>query len=439
VAFFAAIGLGAAVVWLARRLPGRLPKYYVTAIFAVAVATATGLVLDSSEFPPWAWAIVAGIGVVLVLATLFLPRTVDTKSYLTATATAVVVLGAVAGVTFVDGWSRWNFEGYEAKDPWPEYEALMTELDRLPDGRVMWENNAGLNQYGTPMSPMLIPYWTEGSHKSMEGVYFESSLTTPFHFVNHSEMSYQSSNPIPGLPYDRFNFEKGIQHMDVYGVDYYVSFTPEAGEKGMETEALELITVTEPFRIFRLPPTEKVEALTHLPAVYEVPERSMFSALIGSEEVTGEDGEALPSFHDMAMEWYVDFDNLDRLVVADGPDQWPRIETLDERPDVPLEVPADAVSDVVVDDHMISFTTEAVGVPHVVKVSYFPNWEASGADGPWRATPSLMVVVPTQSDVVIAFNDTWAESGGKVLTLAGVVGLAGGAFVVWRRREDRES
>ncbi len=75
----------------------------------------------------------------------------------------------------------------------------MAELDRLPDGRVQWEANSDLNQYGTPMSPMLIPYWTEGSHQSMEGLYFESSLTTPFHFINHSEMSFQPSNPIPGL------------------------------------------------------------------------------------------------------------------------------------------------------------------------------------------------------------------------------------------------
>ncbi len=53
----------------------------------------------------------------------------------------------------------------------------------------MWEANSGWNDYGTPMSPMLFPYWTEGTHPSMEGLFFESSITTPFHFINHSEMS----------------------------------------------------------------------------------------------------------------------------------------------------------------------------------------------------------------------------------------------------------
>jgi hypothetical protein len=99
------------------------------------------------------------------------------------------------------------------------------------------------------------------------------------------------------------------------------------------------------------------------------------------------------------------------------------------------------VSDIVIEDHRISFSTKAIGIPHVVKVSYFPNWTAQGADGPWRATPSLMVVVPTSSEVVIEFEDTWAEVGGKILSLGGVAVLIGGGFWMWSRRraEDAES
>jgi len=98
-------------------------------------------------------------------------------------------------------------------------------------------------------------------------------------------------------------------------------------------------------------------------------------------------------------------------------------------------VPADAVSDIVVDDHRISFTTEAIGVPHLIKISYFPNWTASGAEGPWRASPSLMVVVPTDNDVVIEFQDTWAETGGKILTLGGLASLILVGVAIGRRRQ----
>ena len=433
VAFFAAIGFGAAVVWMSRRLPSQVSKLWASLVFGVAFAVAAGLMADSTEFPPWAWGVVTAVGIGVVAASLLAPAMVNTRNFLTTTAVAIVILGATAGVTFIDGWSRWNYEGYEAKESWPEYESLMVELDRLPDGRVMWENNSGLNKYGTPMSPMLIPYWTEGSQKSMEGLYFESSLTTPFHFINHSEMSFKSSNPIPGLKYHVFDMERGLKHMDVYGVDYYVSFTPEAAEKALGIDEFELVTTTEPFQVFRLPDTQLVEAATHLPAVYEVPDPSLLRSLTGSGSVTGRDGEPLPSFHDMALEWYEDIDEMDRWIVADGPAEWPRIESIGERPDTEIDVPENPVSNIVLEDHRISFTTKAVGVPHVVKVSYFPNWKATGADGPWRATPSLMVVVPTGNDVVIEFQDTWAESSGQILTVIGLVGLIVGGFVAWRR------
>jgi len=229
--------------------------------------------------------------------------------------------------------------------------------------------------------------------------------------------------------------ERGLEHMDLYGVEYYVSFTPEAASKAAQTEGFTEVAVTEPFHIFTLPETDLIVPATHQPAVYEVPERGIFAALLGSETVTGPDGEPLPSFFDMALDYYVDIEGLDRWIVADGPEDWPRITSLAERPNVELDVPEDAVSNVEVDDFRIAFTTEAVGVPHMIKVSYFPNWTATGAEGPWHAAPSLMVVVPTAPEVVIEFRDTWAEAGGKLLTLGGVGALLiVGGVLYWRRR-----
>ncbi len=433
-AFFAAVALGAAVMWMSRRLPARLSTYWVRGMIALTTAVAIGLVAVSHKLPGLAWIPVALLGAALLALSFMFPPSVGSRSFLTVTAAALLILGSASSVTYVDGWSRWNFDGYEAKEPWPEYESLMATLNDLPPGRVMWEaSNEGWGKYGTPMAPMLIPYWTEGSHQSMEGLFFESSITTPFHFINHSEMSFKPSNPIPGLRYHTFNMERGLVHMSTYGVEYYVSVTPEAAEKARGIEGFELLAEVHPFHIFRLPPTDLVEVATHQPAVYEVPERGLLGSLIGSETVVGSDGEPLPSFHDMALAWYDDIHGLHRLVVADGPDEWPRITNLDDRPEIALPASAGNVSNILVEDHRISFTTDAVGVPHVVKVSYFPNWKASGAEGPWRATPSLMVVIPTQSDVVLEFKDTWVEIGGKILTPIGVLGVIGAGILARRK------
>jgi hypothetical protein len=43
-----------------------------------------------------------------------------------------------------------------------------------------------------------------------------------------------------------------------------------------------------------------------------------------------------------------------------------------------------------------------------------------------------MVVVPTEENVVLEFEETWAESGGKIASLVGVVVLLGA--LLWGRR-----
>ena len=80
------------------------------------------------------------------------------------------------------------------------------------------------------------------------------------------------------------------------------------------------------------------------------------------------------------------------------------------------------VSAVTQTDSSMSFHVSRVGTPVLVKVSYFPNWQASGADGPWRVTPNLMVVVPTSHDVTLSYGATAANDLGLVATLVGVGG-----------------
>jgi uncharacterized membrane protein len=88
-------------------------------------------------------------------------------------------------------------------------------------------------------------------------------------------------------------------------------------------------------------------------------------------------------------------------------------------------------------DSSVSFHVSRVGTPVLVKVSYFPNWHASGADGPWRVTPNLMVVVPTSHDVTLSYGRSTADNLGQFLTLLGLVALivmfAVPAVRRWRR------
>ena len=378
-----------------------LPKVGVTVLY------------NARLLPYWYFGMYVFAGIALGLAVVEIGRRVPLRRLVTIGlslgAGFIVLVASILSIHDVPGWVKWNFEGYEGKADYAEYRTLMETVDTLPPGRIMWEANGDMNKYGTPMALMLFPYWSEG-HPSMEGLFFESSLTTPFHFLNASEVSEKPSNPVRGLDYRGFNMERGIAHLAVYDVAYYVSYT-DVGAEAARVAGLVEVGVAPPWHVFALPASDLVDIATVEPAVW----------------AGGGD------FLDPTLEWYDDVENLDHWLVEDGPEAWERVETVEERLLTvdPYDGPR-VVTDVVAEDHRISFTTTAVGVPHLVKVSYFPNWTAEGADGPYRAAPSLMVVVPTDEQVVLEFRNTNAENIGMALTLIAAVGL--GVYAYQRRK-----
>jgi hypothetical protein len=148
-----------------------------------------------------------------------------------------------------------------------------------------------------------------------------------------------------------------------------------------------------------------------------------------------------------------DLSLLDRPLVAGGPSSWPRarppgVSRADAPdPQLPAEnavphasLPPVTVTNVRTTDHSVSFRVSRTGVPVMVKTSYFPNWTASGAEGPWRATPNFMVVVPTSRDVRLEYSTTAVENLGRAGTAAGLLGVA--ALAVgpwWRKRRSQRS
>jgi hypothetical protein len=382
-----------------------LPKIGITALY------------NARLLPYWYFGVYVFAGIALGLAVLEVSRRVPLRrTVLIGTSLGVgfiVLTATMLSVHDVPGWVKWNFEGYEGKADYHEYRALMETVDTLPPGRIMWEANSDMNKYGTPMALMLFPYWSEG-HPSMEGLFFESSLTTPFHFLNASEVSERPSNPVRGLDYRGFNMDRGIAHLAVYDVTYYVSFT-EKGASEARLAGLVEIGVASPWTIFALPDSDLVDVATMRPAVWD----------------GGGD------FLDPSLEWYDDVDHLDNWLVETGPEEWLRVESVEGRlTSVSPYAGTGVVTDIVQEDDRISFTTTAVGVPHLVKESYFPNWKVEGAEGPYRAAPSLMVVVPTEEHVVLEFRNTSAENVGMALTLIAFTGLAAYAY---RRRKLRSS
>ena len=101
-------------------------------------------------------------------------------------------------------------------------------------------------------------------------------------------------------------------------------------------------------------------------------------------------------------------------------------ETIDV---VPL--PEITISNYHMGEQDITFDVSQIGVPVLVKVSYFPNWEVDGAEGPYRIAPNSMVVVPTSTHVRLHYEPQPLDRIAYLLTFLGIA-----LMIFWRMRGD---
>jgi hypothetical protein len=347
----------------------------------------------------------------------------------------------------IASWARWNYTGYENKPAWPEYSEIFQTMGTLPPGRALWEPSAmgtqdPINNYGTSLALELLPYWTDGRIGSMEGLYFESSATTSFHFLTVSELAQYPSNPVRGLVYGTLDdFDRGVRHLQLLGVRYYMAWTPEAQAKADVHPDLHLVASipdrdgVDPkgWKVYEVDGSELVQGLDVEPVVAAT-RAGTTSECFGTTPPTPGSGVRDPelgAWECSAAAWWRDGADIDRPWAEDGPDEWERVDVADLGRAPSRRLDPVRVTDIVESPQEISFHVDEVGVPVVVKASYFPNWSVDGADGPYRLAPNLMVVVPTEADVSLTYGLTGVDWLGRVITLVGIAGVV--VLVRWKR------
>ena len=291
-------------------------------------------------------------------------------------------------VSFLPHWLNWNFTGYEGKNDWTQIENLYSKLADLEPGRIMWEPNSDMNKYGTPMTLMTIPYFTE--HTSMEGLYFDSSITTPFHFISVSGLAKRPSNPVGGLSYINNQFDQGVEHLNHLGVDYFISYTEEIESKAMDSEKLILLFSSEPFSVFKVN-SSKVELIYQDIKIFSKAstQDGILSSILRDTDID--------NFFDKA---YESFDELDKKRVIEVSNGMNIVSS--KKNDL-------QITDLNITNNKISFFTDSPGELHLIKVSYFPNWKITNGKGPFRTSPSFMSVIPDNKYVEITFEKTIVE------------------------------
>ena len=208
--------------------------------------------------------------------------------------------------------------------------------------------------------------------------------------------------------------------MQLLGVRYYLADTQRAIDAAVQQPDLTEVAVSGPWHVYEIANAPLVEPLANEPAVVTTHNGGLEWTYGTSDPHTApkdDKGNAIRA-NGPAMTWYLDPTRWNVFLAADGPSSWTRVKDGETPPARPVDTPK--VSNIRSGTDSIDFDVERVGTPILVKASYFPNWKVDGADGPYRVTPNLMVVIPTAKHVHLHYGNTRVVYIAYLLTLLGI-------------------
>jgi tetratricopeptide (TPR) repeat protein len=336
------------------------------------------------------------------------------------------------GITFwvyyqggnVGSWAKWNYEGYEKKATWKTFESINTFLKgEISDPRVAYEKSHIYNSFGSDRVFESLPLFS--GRQTLEGIHFASSLSSKPIIFLQTELSKDILAPISYV-FARVNIEALSRHLKMFNISHLLVVTDKTKDSLRKHQNFNEVFHLQQYSIFEFIANtgNYVGIPKYLPVVYtgkdwreqfyewfKIPE-TLDVPLVPLSFTTNKDSKDFKSstdnIRDLKRFMSDDFLSLGHKVVPAK-----ITETI-----TPFE---------------IKFTTPHKGVPHIIKVSYFPNWKVSGADRIYPISPSFMLVVPNQNEVTLTYGRTSADILGIIFTLAGLVITVVTVCGVWNK------
>jgi TolA-binding protein len=323
-------------------------------------------------------------------------------------AAIAILLWVESRVVFIKDWVAWNYTGSEGKNTWNTFSEINRFLSgSVGDPRVVYENSSANNAFGTVRAFESLPLFSGRS--TLEGLYMQSSITTPFVFYLQSEVSIDISCPLPDYKCARLDLKKGIKHFEMFNVKDFIVRSDVVKAEIKKYPEFRLEKVFGAYEIYELTTNENryVTPLKYEPVLF----------------VT----ENFNKWNEIAYRWFrnIDFSDVP-LVFSQKPDEsdLKRFKTvrrgdIDHLPKIPITAPCQVKEQI--DNEEIRIKTTCINRPVLIKISYHPNWKVRGADKIYRVSPSFMLVYPQQNEVTLYYGSTLPNYVGLSLTWLGFI------------------
>jgi hypothetical protein len=322
------------------------------------------------------------------------------------------IVTVIFGTTRADNWFRFNNMGYESMPGFGEFRTLNDYLrqvykpqfdDPLNAPRVGYEKSDLYGRYGGDRVFESLYFFS--GRQTLEGIHYASSFASkPIAFLQ-TAYSRDIKTPVPYI-LSRINPAALPPYLDLYNIAQLILVSDEA-KKAIQTSSLfEKQADFGPLSVYRYKDCQGlyVDIPKMCPVLYTGKNwvRDFFQWYKTTDQL-----DVL-----MAPESYVT-SSLDRGVLSVAISNLDELQSLKK---IPLSREGLRIN-AHLEPLRIHFKTNKIGVPHLIKVSYFPNWKVRGAEGVYPVSPHLMLVIPREQEVVLTYGRSFWDYVGMVLTL----------------------
>jgi hypothetical protein len=308
----------------------------------------------------------------------------------------LILIWVKSNITYIGSWIEWNYSGYENKKLWNVYSSINNFLKQNSNARVVYEHTSLNEELGTVRAFENLPLLS--GRPTLEGLFFQSIETVPFVFYIQSLITPTPSCPFPEWQCTSFNLTKAWKYLKLFNVEHFIVRSDEVKKEIRNNNLYELAANFTPYEIYRVKGNEG--KYVYVPKYFPV--------YLKTENWR-------KTFY---YDWFPKEELLDIPLVIEK-DNFPEAKSIEELPKI--EVDNNCKIEENVSNEEIKFLTNCTGKPHIIRISYFPNWKVEGAEKIYLVSPSFMLVFPNRSYVRIYYSQTLIDKVGAISSVFGIV------------------
>ncbi len=332
----------------------------------------------------------------------------------------VLPMALAAGLAFIvpgstiaaSQWANWNFSGLEAKASWETLADLRERLQGdLSRHRVYYEHGPDNGMLGTVRIFESLPYLA--GRQTLEGIYIQSSILSPFVYYIQSELSQVTSAALPDYHYAHPDVDAGLAHLDLFNARTLLIRSDAMKRRLDRRSDVTRTAAVGGYSIYERTGGRKSFAtpVKLEPLVYAGANPKMYAYRHFIAHPDGEPAVILPlGGVEPPQEWLRCGEDADSIPMR------PYYAGMSGSQDSPPEVTCAMA------EEKVTIRTTRPGWPVRLSMAWHPRWRIEGGTM-YPCTPGFFMIVPEKNEVTLKFALTPVEWTGMAATCAAILFL----------------